>query len=150
MAQDGRMLTGPDGTDGVVHASNVPAAEQAAWDVAVRLGLPVTRAELRTLLRAAEFAAGNTRMPGSGPAEGELRRWERILARHGVPGVTVLDVIEHGDGLHAELSVVWMPRSTFLQVMNASGRIPEDDPQYRPGLTGSLARIHHGLMTGEQ
>lgn len=28
-----------------------------------------------------------------------LRRWERTLARHGVPGVTVLDVIEHDGGL---------------------------------------------------
>jgi hypothetical protein len=49
-----RTLTGPDSADGVVHAGNVTPAEQAAWDVAVRLGLPVTRTDLRSLLRAAE------------------------------------------------------------------------------------------------
>jgi hypothetical protein len=59
-------MTGPDDPDGAVHAGNVTAAEQAAWDVAVQLGLPVTRADLRSLLRAALVTGSGQEAAGTG------------------------------------------------------------------------------------
>ena len=75
--------------------------------------------------------------------EKELRKWETLLARLGVDGVKILDVVEHASG---------------RQVHGRLGRVTEDGP--RPGTLSQLRdvtdliaqdqRLHAGAVSVEQ
>jgi len=89
----------------------------------------------------------------------ELDEAENVSAVHAVADDATADVVRALAGgsrmtvsrsvSSAELSVIRMPVSTFRIVLDASGKIPGDDPQYRPGLNNSLSRVYDGLISEE-
>jgi hypothetical protein len=47
------------------------------------------------------------------------------------------------------LGTITMPVAAFKIVLDASGKIPGDDPRYREGLNDSLFRVWNGLISEE-
>jgi hypothetical protein len=90
----------------------------------------------------------------------DLGETEKVSAVHAVADEQTLDVIrELADGAPLGTSpenhvpgadwLITMPVLTFLAVLHASGKIPGNDPRYRPGLNDGLFRVWAGLMEGD-
>jgi len=153
-------LTLPDDPDGVVHAGNVSTAEQAAWEAAVGLGLPVTRADLRSILRAAQTSDRRQEAAMTAAVfrvtQLDLDEAEEVSAVHAVADDATAGVLRAlaGRGMavtgragsNHELVSVLLDRVTLIAAFQASERIPADDPQYRPALNEGLSRVWGWLL----
>lgn len=84
---------------------------------------------------------------------------EDVSAVHAVADEETLEVLRQltdseisiygREGRHAANVLLRLPVRAFAEAYRASGRIPGNAPQYRPGLNDSMARVYFGLISDE-